>query len=525
MAASELALWQQAENDAARGRLDAARPAYERLARHPDWTVPAQLRLSMLAQQQGRLADAAAAALAAVAGEQDEAALTAAVMKQAFDMGEIEAGLRVGTSPVLVGSDDPDALLDAAQSLCDQSFPDRALPLLERVAALGVRNGRLFYLLGLARMFAGDLTAAAASYEQGLRLQPDDASAHYMLSGLRRQSPESNHVPRLRAVLARLGETHGSAPLLRYALFKELDDLGDTAAAWPELAAGMRARRTQLAYDPAADAALFECLMAVGPGPDDAVDHGERDDGPTPIFIVGLPRSGTTLLERVLGGHSQVIDAGELRDFVFQARCATGVPGPLEADAALARALAGWHDWSRLGSMYLRHSQWRAAGRAFYTDKLPVNFLHLGWIAKALPRARFLSMVRDPMDVCFSNLKQLFAPGNAHSFDQVEMADHFLRFRRLMAHWHEAFPGRILDVDYEALVTDPAASAARVLAFCGLPWEPGVVSVEAHQGTVATASMVQVREGIQTRYLGQWRRYAEALEPMRERLASGGLAS
>jgi tetratricopeptide (TPR) repeat protein len=520
MSTPELALWHRAEQEAAQGRLDAARQAYEQLALSPDWQVPSQLRLSLVAQQEGRLSDAAAAILAAAAGEQDEGALAAEVVKQAFAMGEIEAGLRVATAFVVTASSEPAVLLDVAQSLCDQSFPDRALPLLEAAAGLGVRSARLFYLLGLARMFAGDLTAAAASFEQCLRLQPDDAPAHYMLAGVMRQTPQDNHVQRLRAVLARLDPAHPNLPLISYALFKELDDLGDADAAWPVLSAGMSARRAQLAYNPGSDAELFDLLQCVEPGADDALEQGA---GPCPIFVVGMPRSGTTLLERMLGGHSQVVDAGELRDFSFQARCVTGCPGPLDTDSTLARALDGWTDWAGLGQRYLSHTQWRARGHGFYTDKMPVNFLNLGWIAKALPRARFLHMVRDPMDVCFSNLKQLFAPGNAHSFDLVEMADHYLRYRALMAHWHRAFAGRVLDVDYRALVTEPQASARRVLDFCELPWEPDVVAIETRRGTVATASMVQVREAVHSRFVGQWQRYATLLEPMRARLAAAGL--
>ncbi|MCC7152865.1 MAG: sulfotransferase [Rubrivivax sp.] len=520
MSTPELALWHRAEQEASRDRLDAARGLYQQLARHPDWGVPAQLRLSILAQQQDRLLDAADAILAAAALEQDEGTLAAAVVKQAFGIGEIEAGLRVAAAPVVTGSSEPEVLLDVAQSLCDQSFPDPALPLLEAAAGLGVRSARLFYLIGLARMFAGDLAAAVASYELCLRLQPNDAPAHYMLAGVMRQTPQSNHVQRLRDAVARIGGASHGAPLLYYALFKELDDLGDAEAAWPLLSAGMSARRAQLAYDARADAELFELLQTVGRGADDAT---EQDPGPCPIFVVGMPRSGTTLLERMLGGHPQVVDAGELRDFTFQARCMTGCPGPLEADGALARALARWTDWSGLGRRYLTHTQWRARGHPFYTDKLPVNYLVLGWIAKALPRAKFLHMVREPMDVCFSNLKQLFAPGNAHSFDPLEMADHYVRYRALMAHWHRAFPGRVLDIDYRMLVTDPQAAARQVLGFCGLPWDPGVVAIETRRGAVATASMVQVREAIHTRFLGQWQRYATPLEPMRARLAAAGL--
>lgn len=520
MSLRALDLWHQAELDASHDQLDAARVGYEQLVGLAEWTVPALFRLSCLAQEQGRLMDASDAIVRACGVEQDNGSLAAAVLRQAFDVGEIEAGLRVAASPSIVDSHEPDVLLDAAQSLCDQSMPEQALPLLESAAAHGVRSARLFHLLGVGRMYAGDLLAAAGAFEQCLQLQPDNASAHYLLAVVTRQTPQSNHIERLRRTLARIGSAHRNAPLIYYALFKEIDGLGDAAAAWPQLASGMRVRRAQVDFDPLAEARLFELLHSVQPGNDDATD---QDPGPCPIFVVGMPRSGTTLLERMLGGHSQVSDAGELRDFTFQARCMTGRPGPPDTDPALAGELLRWADWSGLGQRYLSHTQWRARGRPYYTDKMPVNFLNLGWIAKALPRARFLHMVREPMDVCFSNLKQLFAPGNAHSFDLIEMADHYVRYRSLMAHWHRAFAGRVLDIDYRELVTDPATSARRVLDFCGLRWEPGVVAIEARKSSVATASMVQVREAIHPRFLGQWQRYAQPLEPMRQRLAEAEL--
>ena len=244
-------------------------------------------------------------------------------------------------------------------------------------------------------------------------------------------------------------------------------------------------------------------------------------DGPQPIFIVGLPRSGTTLLERVLGGHPEVADAGELRDFTAQLRWMTELPGTNHPDAALVRAARGI-DFAALGERYLSHTRWHARGNAFYTDKLPANFLNAGFIAQALPGARILHMARAPMDACFSNLKELFGAAYPHSYDQGEMAEHYVRYRALMAHWHAAFPGRILDVSYEALAADPERVAREVLAFCGLPWDEAVLAPEQRAGAVATASTAQVREPIHSRFVGQWRRYEGRLGPLKDRLSAGG---
>ncbi len=269
------------------------------------------------------------------------------------------------------------------------------------------------------------------------------------------------------------------------------------------------------AYDSQAEQALFDHLGTLGP----AAGLGHIGDGPRPVFIVGMPRSGTTLLERVLGNHPDVADAGELNDILWQLRWCADLAGDKFLDLALARK-AESIDWPELGRRYLAHTQWRAGGKAVYTDKMPANFTNVAYILRALPQARIVHMVRDPMDTCFSNLKELFAGAYPHSYDQVEMADHFRRYRMLMAHWHKAFPGRILDVRYGELVEAPERVAREVVDFCGLPWHEGMTAIENRTGTVATASAAQVREPIHQRYVGQWRRYEAHLGPLRERLGA-----
>jgi len=262
--------------------------------------------------------------------------------------------------------------------------------------------------------------------------------------------------------------------------------------------------------------ALFDHLGGLGP----VEGIGCITDGPRPVFIVGMPRSGTTLLERILGSHPDIEDAGELLDFVRQMRWCADAAGDKLLDLDLARKAEGTVDWAELGRRYLDRTQWRAKGKPVYTDKLPPNFLNVAYIARALPQARILHMVRGSMDTCFSNLKMLFAGAYPPSYDQIEMADHFRGYRALMTHWHEAFPGRILDVHYDQLVNEPERVAREVLEFCGLPWHEGIAAIEKRSGTVATASTAQVREPIHQRFLEQWRRYEAHLGPLRERLGA-----
>src|SRR3990167_6856077 len=252
------------------------------------------------------------------------------------------------------------------------------------------------------------------------------------------------------------------------------------------------------------------------------VQSGTPDrDAPTPIFIVGMPRTGTTLLERILGRHPDVENAGELDDFPLQLRwCANRFSRSFLDAGVLAAAPS--ESPAVLGDRYLDHASWRARGKAFFTDKMPPNFLHVGLIARALPRARILHMTRHPMDTCFSNLKELFTEAYPYSYDLGELAAHYGRYRRLMSHWHDQFPGRVLDVSYEGLVADPVAASQRVFAHCGLQWLPECVEIETGGGRVTTASSVQVREPIHRRAVDGWRRYETQLRPLKEMLMRDG---
>ena len=191
-------------------------------------------------------------------------------------------------------------------------------------------------------------------------------------------------------------------------------------------------------------------------------------------------------------------------------------------DRELVRRSAGL-DFAAIGRGYLDGVAWRSEGRRFVVDKLPSNFLNLGFILTALPQARVLHMVRDPMETCFSNLRELFSDANPYSYDQLELAEYYGQYRRLMAHWHARFPGRIHDVRYEDLVGDSEATMRAVAGYCGLEFEPGMLQPGEGGSAVATASAVQVRGGIRRRQVPKWQPYASQLAPMAERLQELGL--
>ncbi|MDX1442417.1 MAG: sulfotransferase [Gammaproteobacteria bacterium] len=511
-------LWQQAEQLKNSGREREAQSLYEQLLPLPDWALPAHIRLADVALALHQLREATRHTLAAYEVREPDPFFNDALCDVLMRTGELERAVQCLELAGRLDCQDATVWAAMGRRALDQALPQYAAPLLERARKLGLKSPLLDYLLGQAEVYLGNTDAAEKALESSISRDPLFGPAHRALAKLRKQVPGNNHVDRLRKLLGRMEKSHPHRPFFCYALFKELDDLGDSKAGWGALQKGMQLRRAQVQYSSKADAARFEQLLSVV---DDSEAKAAEHDGPVPIFIVGMPRSGTTLLERILGAHEQVKDAGELTDFTCQLRWMCDLFGPVHPDLALIRAAEGTN-WHELGRRYLDHTQWHADGKPFYTDKLPSNFLNVGYIAKALPQAKILHVTRDPMDVCFSNLKELFGEAYPHSYDQVEMAEHYLRYRKLMSHWHKAFPGRVLDVSYAGLVNEPERVARDVLSFCGLPWQDGIVAIENRSDAVATASSVQVREPIHNRFVGQWKAYEEHLKPLRDALERAG---
>jgi hypothetical protein len=240
---------------------------------------------------------------------------------------------------------------------------------------------------------------------------------------------------------------------------------------------------------------------------------------PVPVFIVCMPRTGTTLLERVLGNHPRVQVCGELNDMRMAYKAATDYYCPSFLDTEAASRMAAV-DARALGVDYLQRTQWRRGGAHWFSDKHQGNFVFTGLLLRALPQARIIHLRRNAMDSCFSNLKELFAPQSySYSYSLPEVAAHYRSYARLMRHVAEAAPGRVLELDYESLVRDPEGESARVLAYCGLESVAGLADIGANTSAVSTASSAQVRHAIHGGYVEAWKRYAGPLAPLAELLA------
>ena len=513
-------LWQRAESMLHQRQLDPAKQAYQAIVARAPGHAGAWLRISTLASLRGRFRESADAALNAANGEPQHPQLRADIFDRLVAVGESQAA-PIFFERSFLATWSPEALFEGALALNTLGLPTRALELVDLARARGERGPRLGLLRATLLVFAGRLDEAEAELEGVIALAPQFASAHWTLSKLRTWTPGRNHIDRLRKRVAATPTLDPGVPYLWFALYKEYEDCGQDTDAWKALMHGCTARRRSIDYDPAYDQDVFDRLIHIT-NPEFLAQQAPAQKGPRPIFIVGMPRSGTTLIERILGAHPQVRDAGELQDFPFQMAWAWDHQSPRMLDNHMLSSIDRV-DFAQLGQRYLQRTQWRAWAadgqpRAAYTDKLPRNAMNVGFIHRALPGARIINMVRDPMDTCFSNLRELFGAAYPYSYDQRELAAHYRNHRKLMAHWHEVLPGRMLDVSYESLVADPEAVARQVFKFCGLKWVPGCGAIEKRSAPTATASTVQMRQPIDARHQGRWHRYETQLKPLRDAL-------
>lgn len=379
----------------------------------------------------------------------------------------------------------------------------------------------LLYARANALRHLGRMDEAAAAYERCLALDPLHAEAHWALAHHQRSNPPGARVARIRKAIAHTQHASEDAVYLQYALFKELDDAGDTDEAWRALEKGASLKRAGIRYVETAYQQGYQGLLDVC-GSAFFEQSRPRSDalpvsGHVPLFVVGLPRSGTTLLERMLGNHPEVRLAGELNDFPQQLAWEANRFVGEAPEPEMVRA--GKIDFSSLGHGYLERTAWRAAGAKYLVDKLPNNIVNAGFIHRALPAAKVICLRRGAMDSCFSTFKHLFSGGAyPYSYDLAEMARHYQRFTRLVEHWQAQMPDAFLCVEYEDLVGRTKETLARVAAFCGLIPHSDMTAVERNQAPSATASSSQIREGVHSRNIESWRRYEAQLGRLKTEL-------
>ena len=423
--------------------------------------------------------------------------------KVLFHAGELLEALKAAQAAEPLVGDDP-AAADALAAIFGLLGRHAAALALSR-RAVAARPDVAQYLFNLAatERMLGALEAAETHCDAVVALAPKFALAQYVRADLRVQTPARNHIAEIEALLGAGGLDWRAQTTLRYALAKECEDVDEDARAFAHVAAGAALWRANIAYDARAErAAIDRAIAAEAPKP-----HGEpRDDAP--IFVCGLPRTGTTLIERIVSSHGGVASVGE-----------TGVFA-LEAGRALRQNPAS-PDFAALGARYLGVVEGVFAPRApRFVDKTLQNYLHCGSILAALPRAKILLVERDPFDTAWALYKAHFNGGFLFSYDLEELADYCRAYRRLVEHWKTTLaPDRLLAVAYEDVVNDLPGQSRRIVEFLELPWEDAVLRFHESRAPSATASAVQVRRPIYASSIGRWRRHAQGLQPFVARLA------
>lgn len=394
-----------------------------------------------------------------------------------------------------------------------------------KVVALAPNHAPYRYNLATALVAAGEIEAAETEIEACLSLDARYWRAHLTLAQLRRQTSEKNHIARLVSLLSGIDQTAGDTPALtclHLALSKEYEDLASYPEALEHLVKGKSAAGAGRGYFIQRDEAIFSAITESLPEPRAAADGYPSHE---PIFVIGMPRSGTTLVERIISSHPSVHSAGELLNFAMSLKHFSKSRSEALINPEVITE-AKDTDWKKLGEMYLSSTRPATGHTPHFIDKLPHNFLYAGFIANALPNAKIVCLRRNPMDTCLSNFRQLFAPKSPffdYSFDLLDTGRYYILFDRLMTHWQRTLPGRILEVNYEELVESQESQSQRIVEFCGLPWDERCLRFEENPSPVATASAVQVRAPIYRSALDRWKKYGTQLDELQSLLTGAGI--
>lgn len=511
-------LWVEAEKAVDRKQWDAAEGAYRRALASDRSHVPSLIGLSSVLSTQGRHAAAHEAIMAAWAQRPGNPALIYALAQRLRFFNEFAALEQCLSDARFTELAPVPVVARGVVMLSSIGAHQAAVRMAQRGVARDPKNAAILYVRGNLHLFSGETEQAEQCYEASLVADPRLYQNSWMLASVRTQTRQANHVDRLRRQLKEANPGKEGEAYLCYALHKELHDLGDYEEAWKALERGCRVKRSHVQYAPGDDARLVDALIERCDRSFVEAASGVRQPA-VPIFILGMHRSGTTLLERMLSGHSQVADAGETGSFDAQMQLAANRQYANRLDFEIVERAAGL-DYDAVAKGYALAAQWLSRGKPFFTEKLPMNFWNAAFIARALPQARIINLVRDPMDTCFSNLRTLFAGVATYSYVQEELAGFYLQYARLMRHWMEVMPGRILQVSYDDLVADPQAVGRRVAEYCGLSYQASMAEVERESGRVATASAALARQGVR-RDRGQvWKHYQAHLRPLAEGLRS-----
>ena len=397
-----------------------------------------------------------------------------------------------------------------------------AAPFFRQATDIEPGNPSFLYNLGAAQQFVGDFTSAESAFRKAIAIEPGNVRAWSSLVLMQKQTPGQHDIVALEALFPSLTDADDRLHI-GHALAKAYEDLGDPsqAMAWLEKAKAMKRQGTT--HEPDELDRVFAAAAATASATTAGSGHADR----SPIFIVGMPRTGTTLLDRILSSHSDVASAGELSDFALELKRAAGTSSRHVLDAETLNASLTV-DLAAVGERYVTRARRVVGDAPRFVDKMPLNFFYAALILKALPDARVICLRRNPADTVLSNYRQLFATSFSYyqyAYDLSWTADYYARFDALIASFRQHLQAdRFTEVWYEELVSNFDHEARRMVAFCGLDWQDQCLAFHENAAPVATASASQVRRPLYASSMHRWRRYRDSIAPALRTLTDRGIA-
>ena len=412
----------------------------------------------------------------------------------------------------------PEAWAGLGNAYSMAMYPEDAVKAYEKAVTLNPTSPDAQAGYGHALKTVGDQPAALQAFRAAIAARPAFGHVYWSMANLKIFKFEDQEVDDMLVQLEREGLSEAADIHLRFAMGKAFEDKKDYGQAWHYYHTGNQRQRMTVTHDPLELEHRFDSVREVFSSELMETAAGKGCDAPDPIFIVGLPRSGSTLVEQILASHSQVEGTAELP---VLGRLANSI-GRYRKDGVRypesVRDLRD-RDWKAYGEQYLEESQrYRLTDSPIFTDKLPNNFPFVGLIHLILPNAKIINARRHPFDSCLGGYKQLFGQGQNFTYDLLDLAHYYQQYDKTIKHWQEILPGKVLDVHYEVTVTDLENQVRRILEHCGLPFEESCVRFHETERAVNTASSEQVRQPIYTGALGKWRRYDEHLSILQKQL-------
>lgn len=402
-------------------------------------------------------------------------------------------------------------------------YHEKAIPFFERAVVTNPAPANFHYNLAASLQFLGEFDNAESAYKEALKRDPKSYRAWSSIVGLSRQTEKSNHLKELKSLFKEFSTDADARLHLGHAMAKTLEDLGRYEESLDWLHKAKQLKKSSSANPRLTGATLFESakrtvepIIAAKSSVQSATASIEA-----PIFIIGLPRTGTTLVDRILSSHSQVTAAGELNIFPGLIKEASGTQSNMVMDDETL-ALAGKLNLNAIGHAYINDTKELGRGAARMTDKMPLNFFYAGLIHQALPNARIIALRRGAMDSCLSNYRQLLTVQHSYyhyTYDLAETAAFYRSFDQLMTHWRVHLPAqRFMEIQYEDIVFDQENQTRKLLSFCDLEWDDACLRFHENLAPVSTASSVQVRQPLYSGSIGRWKHYGNKLKLLEEAL-------